>query len=590
MKKVLIPLAIIALLGVICYINSFGNEFVYDDEHLIVENEFIKNVKFIPKIFSTDLHYFDTYPANFYRPLVATSFMLTYSLFGLNVWGYHLINTVLHIVAGLLAFFFVLAVSQNKKVSLISSILFVTFPLQTEAVTYISGRNDPLMAVFLLSSIILFIKGIRLGSILLFVLALLSKETALALPFILLFYELIFRKRETFKQRFMRYHLPFWIILLVYVVLRLTLLNFSTTGLFSFEPSAIYPKALSVLSAYHEYFRLILWPTGLHFSRQLPAVDSIFHPKFLAGVIFLLLLLIVFVATFKRKGIISFGIFFFFITLYVLPMSAFIPLYAKMMEHWLYLPSLGIFMIFATLACDMSDSNRFPALLKDVGIFLLTLLIIFYGFTTVRRNMDWKENIAFYQNALLFVPQDGKLLNNLGLAYEKEGFLQDAEAYYRKALSVNPNIVEAHYNLGNIYYKSKNDPDSAISKYKEALAIKPDYIKAHNNLSCIYAENGRLEESIKHLYRSLSVRPNPVAYNNMGVNFEESGKFNEAMACYVNAIKLKPDYGAAYSNLGNIYFRRGDEIKAKELWQRASNFTPSDVRPISMRPKPSEKD
>ena len=202
MKFSWLAVGLIIILGLIAYANSFSNPFMWDDENLIVTNPYIKNIQLVKNLFTKDLA-FGTQFSNFYRPLQSLSFELDYYLWGLNPFGFHLTNLLLHIACALVIYFlFCLIFPAAKSIGLITALLFLVHPIQTEAVTYISGRADPQASLFMLLSIFFYIKHslktrpknrpYLLASVVCFILALLSKETALILPLLILLFELCF--------------------------------------------------------------------------------------------------------------------------------------------------------------------------------------------------------------------------------------------------------------------------------------------------------------------------------------------------------------------------------------------------------------
>ena len=202
MKFALFSAALIAGVGFLIYANSLGGDFLWDDYHLVKRNAYIRDFSNIPRIFTEHVGGGAKRKYHFYRPLQILSYAFDYAIWKGDVRGYRLTNVFLHILAALCVAWLALTLSGDRPLSLLAGLLFVTHPLHTEAVAYISGRADPLAAIFILLAVILYIKNIDLSrqsydilTALMYGAALLSRESALALPLLLLVYHFAFGKK-----------------------------------------------------------------------------------------------------------------------------------------------------------------------------------------------------------------------------------------------------------------------------------------------------------------------------------------------------------------------------------------------------------
>ena len=162
--------------------------------------------------------------------------------------------------------------------ALLAGAAFLLHPLNTEAVTYIAGRGDPLHYFFMLASLVFFVKGRRWASLAFVPLALLSQEKAIILPFLIVL--VAFTQRQKIKQAII-VSLPYFAITLVYGILRLTVLNFANTLNLYLAPN-VYTEHISVrfytfLHVLTEYARLLVAPVGHHMERGVPLHRSLFE-------------------------------------------------------------------------------------------------------------------------------------------------------------------------------------------------------------------------------------------------------------------------------------------------------------------------
>jgi len=200
-KFLLISLALIIFTGILTYANSLQGQFLWDDESLVQYNPYIKNWSYLQKIFTSRLGSMAKEAGAFYRPVQTFTYLLDYSVWRLDVFGYHCVNMAWHILVALSIFCLIQVLFQKGKLSLLTALLFVTHPIHTEAVSYISGRADSLVSFFMILSYILYLKHDQKRGVMFtgamtmsYILALLSKEISLVLPLLIWMYHYTFKK------------------------------------------------------------------------------------------------------------------------------------------------------------------------------------------------------------------------------------------------------------------------------------------------------------------------------------------------------------------------------------------------------------
>ncbi len=494
--------------------------------------------------------------------------MLDYSLWKLNVQGYHLTNILLHILVALAIFWLINVLYDDWLLSLFTSLLFIVHPIHIEAVTYISGRADPLATIFILLCFIFYLKSLRLNSKTLYVpmllsysLALLSRENSLILPLVLLAYHYSFKQRLKSGQ-----FLAILIVALSYIFFRFTLLKsllphpgISTT---------IIQRLPGFFAAIADYTRLLFFPFHLHMEYG-NRLFNFTHPQVILGILILLTLFIYGFKQRKNNSLIFFSISWFLITL--LPSSNLYPTNAYMAEHWLYLPSVGFFLIIAKGLSYLCKTRQ----LKTLGIVLIISLLTFYSYLTIKQNRYWRRPITLYERTLNYVTDSPGVYSSLGLAYFDIGNHKKAIASYKKAIKLDPNFEDAYNNLGFVY-NTIGRYDEAIELLKKVIRINPNYVGAYNNLGNAYYALGNKKEAINLFKRALTINPNYVkAYNNLAISYDDLGQEKQAILLFKKAIELNPDYARAYSNLGSTYYEIGKEEEAVALFKKAININPN---------------
>lgn len=512
-KKVLV--FFLVFLGLVLYLNSFFNEFVWDDDD-ILRNVYLKDWRNLPQYFTQSLISGTGQPSNYWRPLVLISFSIDWRIAQYKPLFYHFHNTFLHIMAAILLFFVIFELSGRKFFSFLASLVFLIHPLQTEAVTYIAGRADSLSSVFIFLSLFLFIKSLRPGqkinlikyslSLLSFVFALLSRETAMMTPFLALlviisFPEKFFSNDVLIKPRrtrikeavflIIKWLLPFFIIFAIFVSLRLTVLNF--LNILNFWPvENEYTRNISFriytfFRTFLTYIGIFFWPTNLHMERSVLLQTNLFTFPVVSGIIVFLGMIVFAVSDllkkFPKNAIFFFGIGWFLITL--APYSnIFIPVNAIIYEHWMYLPLIGLSVLsFKTVEDFIKDRN---SIFKKLAVLLLIFYFGFFCITTILRNREWRDPIIFY-NQILKYNKTYRIYNNLGNAYLDIGDHNKAEESYKAAIAIDPSFPqpEAYNNLGLLYLKQKKY-DDAIVYFEQTLKIKENYLPTIINLGDTY--------------------------------------------------------------------------------------------------------
>ncbi|MBN3038155.1 MAG: tetratricopeptide repeat protein [Candidatus Omnitrophica bacterium] len=564
-----LSVALIVITGFAVYTNSLNNGFIWDDRNLIRDNAHLRSWSNIPDVFSKNIGEGAATKYAFYRPLQTFSYMLDYSLWGLDVRGYHLTNIVLHILVALSIFWLVNILYDNCLLSLLVSLFFVAHPIHTEAVTYISGRSDPLAAFFLISCLIFYIKCLYTGEAPFYVLmslgyifALLSREISLVFPLILLLYHYTFRKKVRIGQ-----FLIILIIAISYIILRFTALRPILSNKAPVE-SSILQRIPGFFVALANYLRLLFLPLGLHMEYG-KKVFLMAEPAAIVGLFIFIALITLVIKQRKGRGLVFFSISWFLVAL--LPNSNIYPLNAYMAEHWLYLPSIGFFLIFSFgLVSAYKKIN-----LRMSAAVLAILLLALYGWLTVKQNTYWREPIAFYQRLLEFDPTAQRVYNEIGLTYWARKENEKAIPYLKKAIELKPDYYKAYNNLAIAYVRiGKNE--EAIEYLEKAIEIEPKYAKAYNTLGTIYLRTQKFTQAISAYKKAIEFAPGLVeAYNNLGLAYQKTNKRKEAISWHEKAIELKPDYANAYRNLADAYASLGQNTQAIASYKRAIELEPT---------------
>ncbi len=520
------------------YYDSFNNSFIYDDYHFIVENKAIRNfnVRSIISNFTDrdSVSSSEGLSKDVWRPLMTTSFAIDYKFWKLNSRFYHIENTIWHAANVVLVYIATFLILNNGLTAFVTSVVFAIHPVQTEAVTWISGRSNLIFLLFFLLSFIFHIRNRRRKnlldysfSLISFTLSLLSKEMGIVLPLILILYDLHFS-----NERDLKYYFPFFLIGAFYIFAR-----FSVLGVVAQKEEwwggSIYYNFLAMLKAIVTYLRLLLFPVNLKIGYLAGIPKFILDKDMIIAISILFLVAIVYLVLHRNKTL-SFYILWFFIAL--VPVYNIVPFKAVMAERFLYLPLIGFASVFGIFFSKVKGTVRY------IFIFIL----IMYGVGTISRNVEWRDELTFYMQDAIHSPTNPKSHYNLGYAYAKEA---EKNAASKK-------MSDSYYAL-------------AAKEFLETLRLKPDSQVSYVSLANAYNALGFYDLAVKNFRKAIAIKEDSDAYNNLAVSYYRKLMYDESLKYCKKSLYLTPDHINAYINLGNAYFMKREYRKAKMAWLQA---------------------
>lgn len=519
----------IAGLAFLVYLPTLFFGFTYlDDNILIIDHyNFLRNLGHIPQAFKQQV-FFDQGAAFYYRPLLTISFMLGAQWTEVNPLPHHLVNIVFHLAASLLIMLFLIKLGYARAPSFWAAAIFAVHPVLTQAVAWLPGRNDSLLAVLALASFIAFLDFEKTKKwsyyfihLAFFSLALFAKENAVFLILLCLLYLKIILREKLFSAAAAKIASGWIIILAVWWELRSLALGPTAPALPLEEIKSVFVNLPGIFL----YLGKVFLPVNLS---VLPILkDSTLIFGFLATAALVLLL---FFSKQKNWRLIIFGAAWFLIFLlpsFIRPDIA----NADFIEHRIYLPLAGFIVLFLEiLPAKLADFNQ-----KRTWVFGFAVAIIFSTITLIH-NQNFKDGLSFWKNAARRSPHSPLAHRNLGVMRYFAGELDQAEEEYRQALELNPEEPMAHNNLGLIYM-DQNRFEQAEEEYKKELIHNPYYDKAHFNLGLLY-------------YRA--------------------GRFKEAEASWLKTISINPAHVQAYLNLAGYYASQEDRSKAEYFFNQAA--------------------
>jgi tetratricopeptide (TPR) repeat protein len=188
---------------------------------------------------------------------------------------------------------------------------------------------------------------------------------------------------------------------------------------------------------------------------------------------------------------------------------------------------------------------------------------------------NWEEAASRFRQATKVQPGDAAAYNNLGIALSNQGKLAQAERSYHEALRIKPDYAEALSNLGLVLGSLGKLPE-AIARHQQALQIRADFAAAHDNFRRAYAVHDQLGRELANFRLSnWHLSDDAAAYNELGIALKSRGRLADAIACFQESLRLRPDF-PALNNLGITFQERGNLEEAEDCLRQAVALKPND--------------
>ncbi|WP_395747520.1 tetratricopeptide repeat protein [Prosthecobacter sp.] len=517
------------------------------------------------------------------RPVAYASFRMNYQMDGFQPHGYRLVNIVIHALNSILIYALVTVLLrrpanglplQRGSVLFISgaaALLFAAHPLATESVTYIVQRFTSLVVLFALLSLCLYFAALSVkarwarrlllgGAVVAVLLAMQTKEDAFMVPLLALLLDWLVvgtRLRPALLRA-----LPLLLCMPLIPVLVFMTAAAQAGGLDLHAAMNIVNSRDAPLNHWHylvteltvmtHYLRQMFWPKGMNLDPEWPIYGSLFEGPVLLAAAVLGGMLVSAWALFRRyRGDVRFvlgfvGVLWFFLTVFV--SSGLVPLPDLVAEHRSYLPSIGIFMLFACLLDWLRVSLRAGALRGAVriGVPVLALLCVAaLSWKTCIRNNVWRTRESLWEDTVAKSPGKYRTWGNLGAAYSDAGKNEKAVECFREALKVEPRFQNGLLNLSNSLLK--------LNRPKEALDTTLQLI---------------------NLDKTATTKP-PVAFT-LGLSLAGVGRYDEAVAVFRDILQAVPDDPQTHKALGLVYYHTGLPQRALDHYEHAARVQPED--------------
>jgi tetratricopeptide (TPR) repeat protein len=523
-----------ALASFLLYLPDLGNGFInWDDDIYVYSNPHIRS--FDGSLFKWAFTKF--YAAN-WHPLTWISHALDYAVWGLNPFGHHLTNNVLHAVNAflvvLLAIRLLEAYAKRKGKSaagernvlvagLVTGLLFGLHPLHVESVAWVAERKDVLCAFFFLLGLLAYVryaentdenepllKRFSSRSYLLvlaaFLCALMSKPMAVTFPVILLILDWLPFGRIGLKawQRAIAEKVPFFVASLASFLLTVEAQS-SGSAVLSLEAVPVATRLLLGIKAIAVYLWKMAFPYRLVPFYPYPTAANLFSLQHILPVLLVVLATFLFVTLARKNRLWLAAWGYYVVTL--LPVLGFIQVGGQgMADRYTYLPGIAPFFMAGLGAAWVFERSASIKTTRVLCTGIAALLFLSMSYLSIKQIRLWKNDFVFWNYMIAEEPSLALPHNNLALAYADKGMTDQAIDQLERAIQLQPGWPVPHYNLANTYM-ALNMRDRAIAELNTTVTLDPGFAEAHNNLGILYASRGAFSEAIQQFGAAARLQP-----------------------------------------------------------------------------------
>ena len=568
-------LALICVCGVIIYFATVHSPFIYDDAHAIEDNPYIKNLsKFQQMVGVQNI---------FNRSILLFTFSVNHAIGQLDVFGYHLINLMLHLCVGIMLYFLTMelltienpALTQTfQRLPLAVSLIHIFNPINVESVTYLSSRSSVLVTLFYLSSFYLFIRFVNskekkkkwknihypIVIFFLFYLGLGTKEIIVTLPIIAVLYLWVHSSTKNF-HKFLPELAVILIPLIIYLLYRYVqmgnLLEIKTDPYsYMIDRSLYILTQIKVVISY--YFVKLIFPINLNFEPDIRLVSGFLDWEW---VVSLIIGVCIAIGIFYQKSILL-KCAFIWALITILPTSSIIPLKQIATEHRTYLPGLGINMGLGILFLrGVSHRKLIPP--------TLFIFLVIYGLLAMKRSLDYRSEINLWQDTVRKSPYKSMVHNNMGTAYLSKERLKEARKSFEVSSALSPSSTDPYINMGHIDARNK-EWDKAKLKYDLALKLGANRSQVFFNSGLMRLKLNKPAEALPFLLEAIKIKNHrPLYHQELGNAFRMLKQYDSALKSYRKVLELEPNYVEAQNNIGVIFWNLKILDKAELEFKKA---------------------
>ena len=481
------------------------------------------------------------------RPALGLTYYLNFLISGQRPAPYHITNVLLHWGTALVVFFILRMAlrersGRNDLIAAIGAGVFLLHPLQTEAVAYVAGRSDVLCTLFAYGALALFLRyrqpAIGFGAVAavlgLSLLALLSKQQAVAIPAVLILIDLLWNEGSAVEslKRNIRLHGLLVAGAIAGAVWVFTVLGRDTTAGLRVPGITPVEYFLTQCRAFWYYVRLFVLPVGQNLDPDFPISRGVLDHGAAAGLAGIAALAAGAIWLGRSWPLASAGILIFLALL--APTSSFIPIIDPVAERRVYFPMIGLLLVLADLLRRWRINWQG---LSVAGGILLALL----SFATYSRASLWGDEMALW----------------------------------RETVAQSPGKMRPRFQLAHLLYREQRCPE-AVKEYEAAAKLSKPRVDLLVDWGLALDCAGRTPEALTRLRQAVDTERTYNSLAQLGMVLARQGNFGEALPILNDAVAMDPTQPAALGYRGNVYATQGKLAEAEADFLRALTLSPDD--------------
>jgi tetratricopeptide (TPR) repeat protein len=569
------PGAAIVLLAVICYIPAMDGGFTWDDDLLVTENPHLRTLQGLERIWVHDWR--DPSELDYY-PVTWSSFWVEWHLWGSHAGGYHVTNILLHAANAVLVWVVLRALSVRW--AWLAGVLFAVHPVNVASVAWIAERKNTLSMLLYLLSLGCYVRyddrrgwGWYAAALGLFAGAMLSKPSVAMLPVVLLL--IAWWRRDRLAWRDVLSAAPFFV--LAAALAMVSILHQKLVAIHGApirgpgEGWAFRLAVAGIVPWFYMLKTLVPYPLAMVYPRW--QINAAAWTSYLPGAALVVALAVLWRYRRWCKGPLM-AMLYFLVTLF--PVLGFFDqyfyLYSFVADHWQYVSIVGLLALAAGGAEVLSRLVPRRAVMAAAAAAVVVLGVLTWRHSAVYADArtTWEDNIAKYPNQ--FLPY-----YNLGGILDRQGFYDQAMAYYRKSIELKDDFERPYSAIGRLLALRK-DYTGAIAYFEKAKQIDPRSATVRINLGLALHLSGRSDQAVQELQEALRITErNFAAHTTMAKVLGDMGRLDEAIAHARRAVELEPTRPSARIALAKYFARAGRHDESVAQCREALRLDPGNA-------------
>ncbi len=572
----------------IVYFNTLSADFVHDDNVQIVDNPWVHQIKYLPKLVSNPVWSFrSSAPTNYYRPIQMSLYNLLWVVFDGRPMPFHLVNILFHLIMIAALTLLIYRLTADRLVACGAALLFAIHPVNTETVAWIACLPDLSYSLFTIITLILHCASrdyypsrnyYRLLALLASSIAIFSKETGLILIPLIFLLEIWIRPmrrlpntlpkgvdyaslsepliiRNLFDPRVLVraawVTFPYIMIAAVYMIIRWLVIG-GMAPMIRVDMT-ITEVLINAPKLFLSYFKVMILPVRLLAHHIFEPLPSVFHPGFIIGLPAALMIPIVLLYAYRRRPDLAFATV--LICLPLLPVL-YVPAVGSnaFAERYVYLSSAALTWIF--IASLAAAAKRLAGAHggSKITIVVAILLALPLSMMSIRRNLDWQNDERLALSTLREEPRATLMYVVLGNFYERRKLWEQALCAYEAGAQADPQQVALLANVINLQLQlGKISPDEAIEEYSKLNMDSNRQYELYAILGDAYLHALRFNEAEECFLQAIKINPNDgLLYNRLAVVYATAGRLHDARQALLKALEIDPNLEVAEDNLHRL--------------------------------------